>query len=74
MSEMTPEQIKAEIAEARRMVREDKLLASHTRLQAKLDKHFPDEPAEPPEGAPPAPEPHDPEPPKKPTSKWWGDI
>ena len=51
---MDDEAIRREIAEARRIVREDKILVSHNRLSAKLDKHFPDEP-EPDPNVPPAP-------------------
>jgi hypothetical protein len=58
--------IKREIAAARRILREDRVLA-------KLDKHFPDEPPVDP-GAPPAPPKKDPpaDPPKK-SGIWWGD-
>jgi hypothetical protein len=77
MSDMTPEEIKAEIAEARRMVREDKILAGQKAIHEKLSKHFPDEPTspEPPEGTPPAPPAGDPptDPPKK-KGVWWGDA
>jgi len=74
MSEMTPDQIRAEIAEARRMVREDKILVGQKAIHAKLSKVYPDEP-EIPEGTPPAPPAGDPpaNPPKR-TSKWWGDA
>jgi hypothetical protein len=59
--------IKREIAVARRILREDRVLA-------KLDKHFPDEPPVDPD-APPAPPKKDPpaDPPKK-GGIWWGDA
>jgi hypothetical protein len=74
---MTPDEIKAEIAEARRIVREDQHILAIRGVREKLDKHFPDEPEAPavPEGTPPAPEPVDPPAdPPKPKSKWWGDA
>jgi hypothetical protein len=75
--------IKAEIAEARRIIREDKLIASHKEIRDRFDKHFPaddgndssnPDPAANP-NQPPAPEPQDPpepEPDRK--SRWWGDA
>ena len=62
--------VKREVAEARRILREDKLLA-------KLNKHFPDEPdPEPDDGKPKPPDKKpDPEPgaEKKP-GLWWGEL
>lgn len=74
-------EIAAEIAEARRILREDKVLAGQKSISDKLAKHFPDEPAEPGggdppnTGVPPAPEPVvKPDPSTtKPRSRWWGD-
>jgi hypothetical protein len=74
MSEMTPEQIREEIREARRIIREDKIIVGQKAIHDKLSKHFPDEPIIP-EGTPPSPEPIPPSdvPPKK-KGKWWGDA
>jgi hypothetical protein len=75
--------IKAEIAEARRILREDKLIASHKELRDRFDKQYPPDPAaDPPQDPPnpdqpPAPDPKDPpaDPPSEPRkSKWWGDA
>ena len=65
MAEPTEAIIKREIAAARRILREDKILA-------KLGKAFPDEPVTDP-NAPPAPPPKDPPEPKKPRGVWWGE-
>lgn len=76
---MTPEEkaeIKKEIAEAQRILREDGIIASNKAIMEKLQKHFPDEPAEPvnPNEPQPPPRKDDPNaPPQPPKSKWWGD-
>lgn len=63
--------IQKAIDEAREIVRQDKILASHKALHDKWDKQYPQAP-EPPEGAPPAPDPKNPpaDPPKK-KGLWW---
>lgn len=70
-------EIAAEIAEARRILREDKILSGQKAIHEKLSKHFPDEPSpgnpEPPTGVPPAPDPKDPPQPQKKKGAWWGD-
>ena len=63
--EPTEAVIKREIAAARRIIREDKILA-------KLNKAYPDEPATDP-NTPPAPPAKDPPEPKKPRGVWWGE-
>jgi hypothetical protein len=76
---MTPEEkaeIKREIEEARRILREDHIIVSQKAIQEKLAKHFPDEP-EPPDPTGPNPpkrkaEPN--EPPKPKPNLWWGDA
>jgi hypothetical protein len=66
--------VKREVAAARAILREDRLLASHGAIKAKLDKHFPDEDEGTDDGKPKAP-------PKKETPEtgpakkpgiWWG--
>lgn len=67
--------VKREVDAARRILREDGIIASQKAIQEKLSKHFPDEP-EPDDGKPkppdkkPEPAPSDPA--KKP-GLWWGD-
>lgn len=76
----TPDEIRAEIAEARRIIREDKIISGHKALTERFDKHFPPDPdgtspSDPPEGTPPPPDPKPPAPDRdKPRSKWWGDA
>lgn len=68
MSDPTEDIIKREIAAARQILREDRLLA-------KLNKHFPDDPPpHDPKDGPPPPDPKDPpaDPPKK-RGIWWGE-
>lgn len=61
----TEAMIRKEIARARKILREDKVLG-------KLNKAFPDEPQNPP-GGPPAPPPVDPkDPPEPKKGLWWG--
>lgn len=72
--EPTEEVIRREIAAARRILREDKLIASHAALTARLDKHFPEAP----EGTPQPPAPAAQGKPaggdvKARRSVWWGD-
>jgi hypothetical protein len=64
--------IKAEIAEARRILREDKLLAHNRQMDERWTRIHGADPVVPPEGAPPAPEPGPPVPPAKDKPKgWW---
>lgn len=65
MSEPTEATIKREIAAARRILREDRILA-------KLNKAYPDEPPADP-NAPPAPPRKDPPEPKVKQGIWWGE-
>ena len=65
MSEPTEAIIKREIAAARRIIREDKILA-------KLNKAYPDEPKTDP-NAPPAPPAKDPPAPTVKKGLWWGE-
>lgn len=62
----TEEIIRKEIAEARRILREDRVLA-------KLNKHFPDEPVTDPKDGPPPPDPKDPPEPVVKKGIWWGE-
>jgi hypothetical protein len=67
-------EIQAAIDEARRIVREDKVLEGQRKLHERFNKQYPEEP-EVPEGTPPAPEPVKPgdkptDPPKK-RKLWW---
>lgn len=65
--------IQAAIDEARRIVREDKLVASHREIRDRFDKHFPPETPEDP-NVPPAPDKKDPPPdPPKRKGVWWPD-
>jgi hypothetical protein len=70
--------IQAAIDEARRIVREDKVIAGQRELYARFDKHFPaadpaPDPANP--NQPPAPEPADPpDPAPKKKGIWWQDA
>jgi hypothetical protein len=64
--EPTEAMVKRHVAEARRILQSDRLLA-------KLNKHFPDEPDVDPASGPPAPALADPKDPPKRTSIWWGD-
>lgn len=60
--------IREEIAEARRILREDRVLA-------KLNKHFPDQAEEEDDGLPkPPPKKDKPEEPPKKRDAWWGDA
>lgn len=77
----TEEVIKREVAEAARILREDGHSVRLAAIEAKLNKHFPDEPdpgkVDP--NAPPEPPdkkepPADPTGKKKPSSIWWGDV
>lgn len=72
-----PPEIAAEIAEARRILREDRIIAGQKSIHDKLSKHFPDEPTEPgaaPDtGVPPSPEPVVKPEPEKRKNRWWGD-
>jgi hypothetical protein len=74
MSEDVEAIVKREVAAARAILREDKLIASHGALKAKMDKHFPDEEEVTDDGKPKPPD-------KKPTPEpgtdkkpgiWWG--
>ena len=71
----TEEMVRREIAEARRILREDGLLLTQKEILARFDKHFPDETPEDESG--------DPKPPKRKESPetaqpeeksgiWWG--
>jgi len=65
--------IRREIAAARRILREDKILRSHSEMRERFDKQFPVAP----EGTPQPPKPGDPKPPKPEggrKSLWWGDA
>jgi hypothetical protein len=62
--EPTETMVRRHIAEARRILQSDRVLA-------KLNKHFPDDPVDPGKG-PPAPTPADPKEPPKQKSLWWG--
>jgi hypothetical protein len=65
--------IKREIAAARRILREDKVLASHAALSERIDKHFPAaEPPADPSNPPPPPRKDEPADPPPKTSLWWG--
>lgn len=66
--EPTEDVIRREIAAARQILREDRILA-------KLNKHFPDEPVHDPKNGPPPPDPKDPPtgPPER-KGIWWGDT
>lgn len=66
MGEPTEALVKREIARARQIIREDRILA-------KLDRHFPDEPPADPDQPPPPPDKDPPEPPKK-RGVWWGET
>ena len=81
MDDKDREEIRKEIAEARRIILEDAHKSELKGIRAKLDKHFPE--TDPPEGDPPSdpnvpppPDPKDPanNPPPKPKSRWWGDA
>ena len=76
MSDDVEEMVKREVAEARRILREDRVLVSNAAILARLDKHFPDEPqpANPDKPQPPKKkeEPETGQPEKKP-GVWWGD-
>lgn len=65
-------EIQKAIDEAREIVRQDKILASHKELHAKWDKVHPPEPTPDPD-QPPAPDPKDPpaDPPKGRKGLWW---
>jgi hypothetical protein len=74
MTEPTEAMIKSEIAAAKAILREDKLIKSHGELRERLDKHFPDNSGDGGEGDPPKPP--DPVPPKEKPSRrsiWWGE-
>jgi hypothetical protein len=77
MAEDVEALVKKEVAAARAILREDKLLASHTALKTKLDKHFPDEAETPDDGKPKPPDkkdtPETGEPERKP-GIWWGEA
>lgn len=75
MSDDVEAMVKREIAAARRIIQEDRLLKSHGEIKAKLDKHFPDEVETEEDGKPKAPD----KKPEKETSAgdrkpgiWWG--
>jgi hypothetical protein len=69
----TEDVIRREVAEAARILREDGHSVRLSAIEAKLDKHFPDQ--EPPEGTPKPPDKKDKpsEPPKR-KSLWWGEV
>lgn len=72
-------ELKAEVAEAVKILREDGHSVRLTAIEAKLNKHFPDEPPPDPDpdpNAPPPPPPVDPKPPasqrqSKSRFRWW---
>lgn len=74
----TEEVIKREIAAAAKILREDGHSVRLSNIEAKLNKHFPDEPEEDPNADPSKPkspekkDPKDDPPPKK--GLWWGDA
>jgi hypothetical protein len=75
----TEEIIKREVAEAARILREDGYSVRLGVIEAKLNKHFPDEPPaddkDDPNGPPKPPDPKDPTaPPAKKSGIWWGDA
>lgn len=76
----TEEVIKREIREAARILREDGHAVRLTAIEAKLDKHFPDEPEpeeDDPNGPPKPPDQKDPPndgDTKRKKSLWWGDL
>lgn len=68
--------IRREIAAARRILREDRVIKSHSEMRERFDKQFPPDPVAP-EGTPQPPKPGDPKPPKPEggrKSLWWGDA
>jgi hypothetical protein len=71
----TEDVVKREVAEAARILREDGHAVRLSAIEAKLNKHFPDEPPEDDPNGPPKPP--DAIPPKEPGDKkkglWWGD-
>jgi hypothetical protein len=75
MAEDVEALVKREVEAARKILREDGIIASQKAIREKLDKHFPDEPEpgsddpQPPDRKP-EPEPSQPE---KKKGIWWGD-
>lgn len=69
----TEDMIRKEIAAARRIIREDKLIKSHGELRERLDKHFPDNSKTGDDGPPKPPDPVPPKETPKRTSLWWGE-
>lgn len=74
MSDEDKEEIRKEIAEAQRILREDHIIVSQKQILDKLHKHFPEDDSD--DGTPKPPDKkEDPnEPPKPKKSAWWGDA
>lgn len=74
--EPTEDIVRREIAKARDIIRNDKLLASHRQLSDRFSHHFPDKSPGTDPGNPDGPQPPDPKPPADPAppkkSLWWG--
>jgi hypothetical protein len=70
--------VQREVENARRILREDRLLKSHSELRTRFDKQFPEQSDTVPEGdgKPPAPkaDPDGPPVPEKKPGIWWGNA
>lgn len=69
----TEETVKREIAAAARILREDGHAVRLSRIEDKLNKHFPDQEPDDLSGKPKAPGKKDPAEPPKRKSLWWGE-
>lgn len=76
LSDEDKEELRKELAEARRILKEDKVLAHNALMDERWKRVHGEDPPKVPEGAPPAPDPKNP--PNDPTPKkkgfWWGDA
>jgi len=75
LSDEDKAELKTQLDEARRILKEDRVLAHNARMDERWRRVHGEDPPVAPPGSPPAPDPKDPpvDPPKK-KGIWWGDA